>query len=78
MPLSAHLRPGNLGWRDRSCACDQASGNGRRQAVARLFRAVRRAFALFADLHTPDQDLGFFRGRVFAECEMWLDAGRGD
>ena len=29
-------------------------------------------FALSAELHTPDEDLGFFRDRVFAECEVWL------
>ncbi|MGB9366825.1 MAG: GNAT family N-acetyltransferase [Xanthobacteraceae bacterium] len=40
-------------------------------AVARLFRTVRRAsLPYLPDLHTPDEDLGFFRDRVFAECEV--------
>ena len=43
------------------------------EAVARLFRAVRQAcLPYLPDLHTPDEDLGFFRGRVFAECEVWV------
>ena len=27
------------------------------------------------DLHTPDEDLQFFRGTVFAQCEVWIAAG---
>lgn len=43
------------------------------EAVARLFRSVRRAcLPYLPDLHTPEEDLGFFRNRVFAECEVWL------
>jgi putative acetyltransferase len=42
-------------------------------AVARLFRAVRRTCLPFLpELHTPDEDLGFFRDRVFADCEVWV------
>jgi putative acetyltransferase len=43
------------------------------EAVARLFRAVRRACLPFLpDLHTAEEDLGFFRDRVFAECDVWV------
>ncbi len=43
------------------------------EAVARLFRIVRRAcLPYLPDLHTPDEDFGFFRDRVFAECEVWV------
>ncbi len=42
------------------------------QALARLFRAVRRAdLPYLPELHTPEEDLWFFRHRVFAECEVW-------
>src|SRR3954462_9003542 len=42
-------------------------------AVARLFRSVRRAcLPYLPDLHTAEEDLGFFRDRVFAECELWV------
>ena len=42
-------------------------------AVARLFRAVRRAcLPYLPDLHTAEEDLGFFRDRVFAGCEVWV------
>jgi ribosomal protein S18 acetylase RimI-like enzyme len=45
-------------------------------AVARLHRLVRRAsLAFLPDLHTPDEDLWFFRNRVFAECEVWIAEG---
>ena len=47
------------------------------EAVARLFRAVRRAsLPYLPDLHTPEEDLGFFRHRVFADCEVWLAQAR--
>ena len=47
-------------------------------AVARLFRAVRSAhLAYLPQLHTPQEDLWFFRNRVFAECEVWI-AGAPD
>jgi putative acetyltransferase len=42
-------------------------------AVARLFRAVREAnLPYLPDLYTPDQDLAFFRDRVFVECTVWV------
>ena len=42
-------------------------------AVARLFRAVRLAsLPYLPDLHTAEEDLWFFRNRVFAECEVWV------
>jgi len=42
-------------------------------AVARLFRAVRRAdLPYLPELHTPQEDLWFFENRVFAECEVWV------
>ena len=44
---------------------------GDAEAVARLFRAVRRAHLPYLpELHTPDEDLWFFRNRVFVECEV--------
>src|SRR6187402_567539 len=43
------------------------------EAVARLFRAVCRACLTYLpELHTPTEDLGFFRDHVFAECEVWV------
>jgi GNAT superfamily N-acetyltransferase len=45
--------------------------------VARLHRLVRKAcLPWLPDLHTPAEDLDFFRTVVFAECEVWL-AGKG-
>lgn len=42
-------------------------------AVARLFGVVRRTcLPYLPDLHTPEEDLAFFRERVFAECEVWV------
>ena len=47
------------------------------EAVARLHRHVLRSSLPFLpDLHTPDEDLQFFRGVVFAQCEVWV-AGEG-
>ena len=41
--------------------------------VARLFGAVRAAcLPYLPDLHTPEEDLAFFRERVFRECEVWI------
>lgn len=46
---------------------------GDAEAVARLFRTARRAcLPYLPDLHTADEDLGFFRDRVFAACEVWV------
>jgi GNAT superfamily N-acetyltransferase len=46
------------------------------EAVARLHRQVRGACLPFLpDLHTPDEDLQFFRGVVFAQCEVWVAGG---
>ena len=43
------------------------------EAVARLFRAVVRTHLPYLpELHTPDEDLWFFRSRVFAACEVWV------
>jgi GNAT superfamily N-acetyltransferase len=43
------------------------------EAVARLFRAVRTAcLPYLPDLHTPAEDLAFFRDRVFPECFVWV------
>lgn len=43
------------------------------EAVARLFRTVRRAcLPYLPELHTAAEDLGFFREHVFAECEVWV------
>lgn len=46
------------------------------EAVARLHRHVRSACLPFLpDLHTPDEDLQFFRGAVFVQCEVWVAEG---
>jgi ribosomal protein S18 acetylase RimI-like enzyme len=46
---------------------------GDAEAVARLFRTVRRAcLPYLPELHTADEDLGFFRDHVFADCEVWV------
>lgn len=46
--------------------------------MARLFRAVWRASLPYLPvLHTPAEDLAFFRDHVFAECEVWV-AGEVD
>jgi GNAT superfamily N-acetyltransferase len=46
------------------------------EAVARLHRRVRHASLPFLpDLHTPDEDLQFFRSVVFAQCEVWVAGG---
>jgi GNAT superfamily N-acetyltransferase len=43
------------------------------EAVARLHRHVRSTCLPFLpELHTPDEDLQFFRGVVFAQCEVWV------
>jgi putative acetyltransferase len=47
-------------------------------AIARLFRAVVRAdLPYLPELHTPEEDLWFFRHRVSVECEVWV-AGASD
>ena len=43
------------------------------EAVARLFRAVRTAcLPYLPDLHSPAEELWFFRERVFPECTVWV------
>src|ERR1700761_7246292 len=40
--------------------------------AARVHRAAfDERLPTLAGLHTPDEDRGFFRDRVFAECEVW-------
>jgi GNAT superfamily N-acetyltransferase len=42
-------------------------------AIARLHRHVREAcLPYLPDLHTPDEDLAFFRENVFQTSEVWL------
>ena len=42
-------------------------------AVARLHRRVRTlCLPYLPDLHTPDEDLAFFRERVFRDCAVWV------
>jgi putative acetyltransferase len=42
-------------------------------AVARLFREVRTAcLPYLPDLHTPAEDLTFFRDHVFRDCTVWI------
>ena len=41
--------------------------------VATLFRAVRLAcLPYLPDLHTPEEDLAYFRDHVFGTCEVWI------
>ena len=41
--------------------------------IAHLFRRVRQAcLPYLPDLHTPDEDLWFFREKMFRECDVWL------
>jgi putative acetyltransferase len=43
------------------------------EAVARLFRVVRTAcLPYLPDLHTPADELAFFRDRVFRDCTVWI------
>jgi putative acetyltransferase len=43
------------------------------EAAARLFRTVREACLPYLPrLHTKDEDLWFFRERVFRECVVWV------
>jgi len=43
------------------------------EAIVRLFRTVRCAdLPYLPELHTPEEDLWFFRHRVFVECEVWV------
>ncbi|MEJ0074726.1 MAG: GNAT family N-acetyltransferase [Alphaproteobacteria bacterium] len=44
--------------------------------MATLFRAVQRAcLPYLPDLHTAEEDIGFFRDHVFVECEVWVAQG---
>jgi putative acetyltransferase len=46
-------------------------------AMAAIHRSARRgALPNLPDLHTPEQDLAFFRDRVLARCEVWVDTDR--
>jgi putative acetyltransferase len=43
-------------------------------AIAVIHRsALRGALPHLPDLHTPDEDLAFFRDRVLARCEVWVE-----
>jgi putative acetyltransferase len=43
------------------------------EPVALLFREIRQAcLPYLPDLHSPAEDLAFFRDHVFAEGEIWL------
>lgn len=49
------------------------------EAVARLHRAVRAAcLPYLPTLHRPEEDLWFFRERVFPACTVWVGEARGD
>jgi len=46
------------------------------EAVARLHRAVRTAcLPYLPELHTPEEDLRFFREHVFPTCTVWVGGG---
>jgi ribosomal protein S18 acetylase RimI-like enzyme len=48
------------------------------EAVARLHRAVRTAsLPYLPELHTPEEDLRFFRERVFPACTVWVGGETG-
>ena len=58
---------------ERTLHAIRRAGRSDDEAVAQLFRAVRRAsLPYLPDLHTAEEDLWFFRNRVFAECEVWV------
>jgi GNAT superfamily N-acetyltransferase len=43
------------------------------ETIARLFRSIRTACLIYLpNLHTPEEDLWFFRERVFREDEVWV------
>lgn len=43
------------------------------EAVARLFREVRTGcLPYLPDLHSPTEELAFFRDRVFPGCTVWV------
>jgi len=47
-------------------------------ALARLHRHVRETcLPYLPDLHTPEEDLAFFQGHVFAACTIWLAEAEG-
>lgn len=42
-------------------------------AIARLHRhTVRTSLAFLPELHSPEDDLWFFRERLMVECETWV------
>jgi putative acetyltransferase len=48
------------------------------EAVAHLFRLVRVAcLPYLPDLHTPAEELAFFRDRVFPWCSVWVGGEAG-
>ena len=54
------------------------AGRDESDAVAAVFRLSKRtALPYLPDLHTPEDDRGFFRQRVFAECSVWVALRRG-
>lgn len=47
------------------------------RAIARLHRLVRKAcLSYLPDLHSPEEDIAFFRDRVLPECEVWCTEAR--
>lgn len=49
------------------------------EAVARFNRHVRKTcFPYLPDLHTPEEDLAFFRNEVFPLSTIWLAEGGGE
>ncbi|OLP62258.1 GNAT family N-acetyltransferase [Xaviernesmea oryzae] len=47
--------------------------------VAAVFRQSREAFLpSLPDLHSPDEDVAFFRDVVFAECAVWVAEAQGN
>lgn len=48
------------------------------EAIACLFRATREAHLPYLPkLHTPEEDLSFFRDRVFRESDVWVAEHEG-
>ena len=59
-------------WRLRRARLDESN------AVAALYRRVANAEWSFIPQHTPAEDRGFFRERIFGRCVVWIahDVGK--
>jgi putative acetyltransferase len=75
---SAKTHDTDDGRTDRSCIMTERLAIRRVRvddmaAIARLFRTTREAcLPYLPELHAPEEDLRFFRERVFRETDMWV------